>query len=198
MNLYFRLLVHLLLSGGRTRQRTSEVCTCTFRVWPGDIDVFGHMNNGRFCQHFDIARAVWMRRTGILRCLLQQRWGAVLGGQTLRFHRPLRIGARYQVTTRLLGWDERWFYLEHRAEAESGDLIALGVCRAALVQRGRWIPCSEVVDAVEPDAHRPPLPAAVEQWLAADKALIADNAPCPPASCLSPAPLERRSFGGCR
>ena len=37
----------------------------TMRVWPTDLDMNVHMNNGRYLQIMDVARAEWMMRTGV-------------------------------------------------------------------------------------------------------------------------------------
>ncbi|MEM1231773.1 MAG: acyl-CoA thioesterase [Pseudomonadota bacterium] len=161
MNLYFRLLLRLLASYRAPRISTADETRQWFRVWPHDIDVFGHMNNGRYLQMMDVARTVWMRRCGALGVMRRQRWGAALGGGSIRFRRALKPFARYELTTRLLGWDSRWFYLEHGFNDAQGRCVAVGLSRAAICSRQGWVRTSEVMDLVDPGVTAPELPAYV-------------------------------------
>ena len=65
MNLYLRLLVIWLRTAFRPRQHPFIPTVTHFRVRPWEIDVFGHMNNGRYLQIMDLARVDWMRRCGV-------------------------------------------------------------------------------------------------------------------------------------
>lgn len=53
MNLYLRLFRVLILSLWRARVFPEDEVTTHFRVWPHDVDVFGHMNKGRYLQIMD-------------------------------------------------------------------------------------------------------------------------------------------------
>lgn len=170
MNLYLRLFLKLLRALGQERlspqqQGVALHCDSTFRVLPNDIDLFGHMNNGRYSQVFDIARAEWMLRTGVFSAMRRNGWAAVIGGSTVRFRRSLKLFERYEVTTRLISWDRRWFFLEASARNQKGDVVATGICRAALLNRGRWLEADQVMAEVDPDAPCPKLPDYVRDWL---------------------------------
>lgn len=173
MNLYLRLFFKLLKALWQKRLVQEPVgvalhCDSAFRVLPNDIDLFGHMNNGRYSQVFDIARAEWMLRTGVFAAMRRNGWAAVIGGSTVRFRRSLKLFERYQVTTRLISWDRRWFFLEASVRTRSGDLVATGLCRAALLSRGRWLEAEQVMAEVDPEAPCPTLPAYVCDWLKAE------------------------------
>lgn len=159
MNLYFRLLAQLLRSLWQPVITTRDETRQWFRVLPQDIDVFGHMNNGRYLQMMDIARTVWMRRCGALGVMRRQRWGAALGGGSIRFRRALKPFERYELTTRLIGWDSRWFYLEHGFLDRHGRCVAVGLSRAALRGRKGWVRTDDVMDLVDPGVTSPALPA---------------------------------------
>src|SRR5690606_35778228 len=110
MNLYFRLLAIWVLSAFGRRRHPFTPAVTRFRVRPWEIDVFGHMNNGRYLQIMDLARVDWMRRCGVADAAVAHRWSALLGGQLVCFRRSLKPLQAYTVTTRLLGWDNRWFF----------------------------------------------------------------------------------------
>lgn len=158
MNLYFRLLVGLLRSAFSRSIKVTEQTQNHFRVLPTDIDLFGHMNNGRYLQIMDIARCCWMTRAGVIGAMARNRWTAVLGGGTIRFRRSLKPLESYRVTTRLICWDRRWFYLEHGFIDRRGNCIAVGNSRAALRHKGKWVPAQQVMDQVDPGVISEPVP----------------------------------------
>ena len=84
MNLYFRLIIALLSSLSKKSISPLEKTQRELRVWPWDLDILGHMNNGRYLQIMDVARVDWMKRSGILKIILKNRWGALLGGTMIR------------------------------------------------------------------------------------------------------------------
>lgn len=192
MNLYLRLL--LALGHGLRGERIDHRAALyrSFRVWPHDLDVFGHMNNGRYLQIMDVARAEWMARVGVVTSMWRHRWSAVLGGGVVRFRRSLGPFQRYHVRTRLLGWDERWWYLEHGFLDAAQGQVAAGVSRAALRGRGRWVESAEVVAAIQPRAEPMVVPEWVVDWLGVERAMWAhgrlagqgDDAKSEPAAAL--------------
>lgn len=172
MNLYIRLLLAFLTAWRAPSLGHTETSECAFRVWFHDIDLFGHMNNGRYLQIMDVARADWMMRTGVIDAMRRNRWGAVLGGGVVRFRRSLKPLQRYQVRTRLVCWDERWFYHEHTFLDGAGNRVAVGITRAALRSGGEWVPSQKVVQAVREDAESPPVPVYLRELLDAEEAMF--------------------------
>lgn len=168
MNLYIRLIIALLrgkFSAMRSgRQPIDNVRSNTFRVWPHDLDAFGHMNNGRYLQIMDVARAQWMLSTGVLRAMRQNKWNAILGGNTTRYRRALKLWQVYRVRTQLLCWDEHWFFFEHKFVDGNDRCIAVGLSRAALRSGDSWVVARDAVASTEPGASSAPFPAHVQRW----------------------------------
>ncbi len=172
MNLYLRLLLALWSGNRADHLQHNALFKKTFRVWPHDLDIFGHMNNGRYLQIMDVARAEWMVRTGVFASMRDQGWSALLGGGVTRFRRSLKLWQRYEVHTRLLCWDHRWFYFEHCFVDTLGHPIAVGASRAALRCAQGWVHTDKVVSHVAPGVSSPPAPAYLQQWLSLDKAMF--------------------------
>lgn len=168
MNLYFRLAYAICVGLIADRLDYRLHLLTGHRVWPHDLDAFGHMNNGRYLQIMDVARTEWMARVGVLGCMWQQRWSAVLGGGFVRFRRSLKPFQRYRVRTRLLTWDERWWYLEHCFFDLRGNQVATGVSRAALRSDDNWVPTAQIIELVHPGAIAPPAPEYLHNWLHAE------------------------------
>lgn len=166
MNLYLRILFTVIRAYFESHISTKASCEQWFRVWPGDIDLFMHMNNGRYLQIMDVARFRWLLRTGTVATMKKHAWNVALGGNMTRYRRPLRLFAKYRVTTRLLCWDNRWFFLEHTFMNKKGSTIAVGVSRAAFIRDSSWISTSEVMQAVEPGVCSGDIPGYLSAWLA--------------------------------
>ena len=165
MNLYLRLLRILFAGSGGERLHYAEPVDTRFRVWLHDLDLFGHMNNGRYLQIMDVARAHWMMRTEVANAIRRNRWAAVIGGGFIRYRHSLRVLQSYHVRTRLLCWDTHWFYLEHSFLDRKDRCVARGVSRAGLRDRSGWVTADRVADEVHPGARSPDAPDYVADWL---------------------------------
>ena len=84
------------------------------RVWPNDLDINLHVNNGRYLALADIGRMHWFVRTGALAVAKQQNAFPVVGDAIAKFRRDLKVFQSFEIHTRLLGWDHKWGFIEHR------------------------------------------------------------------------------------
>jgi acyl-CoA thioesterase FadM len=84
------------------------------RVWPNDLDINFHVNNGRYLAFADIGRLQWFVRTGALGIARKQKAFPVVGDAIAKFRRDLKLFQSFEIYTRLLGWDEKWGFIEHR------------------------------------------------------------------------------------
>jgi acyl-CoA thioesterase FadM len=84
------------------------------RAWPNDLDLNLHVNNGRYLSLADIGRIHWFSQTGLLRVARRQGAFPVVGDAIAKFRRDLRAFESVEIHTRLVGWDRRWGYIEHR------------------------------------------------------------------------------------
>lgn len=84
------------------------------RVLPSDLDLLLHMNNARYLREADVARVVHLTRCGVLGALRELGANTVLAASCARYRRSLHLFEPFEMRTRLLGWDDRAFYLEAR------------------------------------------------------------------------------------
>lgn len=171
MNLIFRFLRVLLAGLRRSRLCLLEESSVRFRVLPNDLDVNIHMNNGRYLALMDLGRMDLIARMGILGPMLRRRWRPVVGSLMTRFRRPLNPFQNYDLQTRVLGWDEKWFYMEQRFE-RGGETAAIAIVKGLfLCPDGRVSP-AEVVALTDEAIDSPPLPAAIAEWQDAESTLL--------------------------
>lgn len=64
MNLILRLLALPLLSRRRSKTSPLGPCRTPFRVWPTDLDILRHVNNGVYLSLMDLARVDLLSRAG--------------------------------------------------------------------------------------------------------------------------------------
>ncbi|THV40182.1 acyl-CoA thioesterase [Glycomyces buryatensis] len=112
MNLYVRLLVLWWRSRRQERVGLWDTTRTPFRVLPTDLDVFRHMTNSKYLAIMDLGRMDLMMRSGFWKKLKERAWYPVVAGQTITYRKSLQLGQRFDVDTRVLGFDERWIYIE--------------------------------------------------------------------------------------
>jgi acyl-CoA thioesterase FadM len=130
---------------------------------PLDLDVYLHVNNGRYLTLMDNGRFAWGVRTGLARELCRKRWTPVLGGAAIRFRREIRAFDRLELVTRLASWDEKWLFLEQRFE-RGGRIVADARVRAVVRAKGRTVPPSKVLALVGHEGPAPSPPPTPESW----------------------------------
>jgi acyl-CoA thioesterase FadM len=140
-----------------------EEDTVRMRVWPNDIDLNLHMNNARFLSVMDYGRTHLLARTGLLEHILRSRWQPLLGAVWITYRRSLPLFSVFQLSSRMVCWDERWFYIEQTFTGRQG-LAAVGWVKGILRDaKGSVVP-QAVIEGVAPGVTSPPIPEAVTAW----------------------------------
>lgn len=163
MNLWLRFIKVLLTAFFRQALGPLDESLLTFRVWPNDLDINGHMNNGRYLTLMDLGRLDLIIRTGMVRTVLRRKWYPLVGSATIRFRLSLGPFQAYQLKSHLICWDEKWFFIEQRFERE-GEIIAVGWVKGLLRGRDGNIPSSEVLRSIHADIPSPEMPQAIRLW----------------------------------
>lgn len=148
-----RLLVRMFSPARSAEAARSAVVETHFRVMPWDLDVLLHMNNGCYLSTLDSGRMALYVRSGVWSRMRARKWHPVVSSQSIRYVRPLTLGTRYRVVTRLLGFDERDGYFEQTfADDESTFATAVVACRF-LDSRGVSVASRDVLDLFDPDVR---------------------------------------------
>ncbi|XP_076236612.1 protein THEM6 [Calliopsis andreniformis] len=130
-----------------------------------DVDlVFKHMNNARYLRELDFARFAYYDTSGIYEAVIKNGGSAVQGASSIRYRRAIPIFTPYKLTTKLIYWEDKHFYLEHEFISLTDNFV-----RAVVLSRqtttGLKIPVSEIVAQVDPQAKRPEMGKDLELWL---------------------------------
>lgn len=142
-----------------------DVSVTRMRVRPGDLDFYLHVNNGVYLQMMDIARSNFIADLGAFGLLQDKGWYPVVAASTMKYRRSLQLWDRFEIATRVLGWDERVVYLE-QVFTRRGDLCARGLVAGRFLARGSGerVPAPDVVGLLGGDHVSPELPADVTSW----------------------------------
>lgn len=168
-----RNLKLLFLNKRLKRIPIDGVARLRFIVWPHEIDVNLHLNNARYFSVADVGRFGYWLQAGWWGRLRQRGWDPVAGDANARFSRSLQPFERYVLETRLLGWDDKWFFVEHRFVSK-GRVCAVVVVRFLMVTRKGPRPRPvEVLDMLGEATVSPTLPEWVAQWSHAQDQLSA-------------------------
>ncbi len=174
MNLLLRLLALLLSHALSRRPARPLLATGVYRsrVWPTDLDLNLHMNNGRFLSLMDLGRVDLMLGMKLLGPILKRRWMPVVAASTIRYRRSLGPGQRFTLHSRLVGWDDRWTYLEQVFRTADDREVARALVKAAIRKPGGGtVAIPDLARLAGHDGTSPPLPAALQAWIAADAQL---------------------------
>ncbi|MEJ2015731.1 MAG: thioesterase family protein [Limibacillus sp.] len=165
MNLLLRLIKILLAARFRSPLSLFGVSRVRFRVWPNDLDLNRHMNNGRFLTVMDLGRIDLMARMGVLGIFKKRKWMPVVAAETISFKRPLDPFERYELTSRILCWDERFLYLEQVFVKKNGKVAARALVKAAIRAHARAVKTQEILEALQvPKRKSPPIPPGIKAW----------------------------------
>jgi hypothetical protein len=103
----------------------------------------------------DLGRIDFVLRCGLGKKFLWEKWQPLIGSSVIRFRFSLTAFQKFTLRTRVIGWDEKWFYLEQRIERKNRT-VAVAVHKA-LFRKGRRgnIPTVEVIKTL--GIENPPL-----------------------------------------
>lgn len=160
------------------RLHPHDVARMSMRVWPSDLDELRHMNNGVYLTTMDIPRYDLTQRAGILGRLQSAGVYPVVVASTIAHRKSLKLWQRYDVESRILGYDEKAVYVEQRFVVD-GEIYARGYIAGRFLRRsGGVVPIEEIGRIAGVDVREHPVPEWLREWAAA-VALPSTKAPAP-------------------
>jgi len=163
MNLYFRLLRILWKCFRVKKQHPLQAAVLTFRCWPLDCDFNGHMTNARYPALMDLGRTFLTAQAGILYKSYRKGYFAIATGLEINFLREIKPFRTFELHTRLIGWDEKYWYIEQ--EFRDGErLLANAMVRGLFVHKGRKVAFEEINQLLDEPAYAPTLPEKAIAW----------------------------------
>jgi acyl-CoA thioesterase FadM len=170
LNLYFRLLLAIVKALRAPRLGPGDTVELGLRVLPTDLDLNGHMNNGRYLTIVDLGLVTMFIRSGFARLCLARGWRPMGGGSVVYFRRGLTLFQRYRLRFAIAGWDEFWTYFRFEF-VRGAELCATGFAKGAAAGRDGLVRSADVYPVLGFDAPSPPFPEDLLAWIAADRLL---------------------------
>ena len=169
MKLFFRLIWLVLSQRWRTRCSIMGPVDTTLRVYPNDLDVFTHVNNGVYLTYADLGRTDLLLRSDAFGKIRKKGWYPVIAGATVEFRKSLKLAQRFTICTRVLGWDDKAVYME-QIFTHGESTVARAMIDARFISlRGDRVKNDELFSLLGVDQPSPELPNALKQWIQARK-----------------------------
>jgi acyl-CoA thioesterase FadM len=163
MLLLFRFLFIMFRARFRSKIGPLDESVVRFTTLPHDCDLNFHLNAGRTVSFMDAARIELIGRMRLIGPMLKRGWRPVGGGTIVRFRRSVLPFERFDIRSRVLGWDEKWIFVEHIVEKD-GVFCAIGHMRTVIRAKNGNVPPAEVLALLNLNIESPPLPEFVAGW----------------------------------
>ena len=137
---------------------------------PWDIDIFMELNNGRTLTLYDLGRIPFAVRTGLDVILRQQKWGLTVAGVAVRYRRRIRMFEKIEMNSRLVSWDDRFFYIEQSMWKSDGECANHAMFRTAVTDRNGIVSPVRVAEVMGVADAAPSLPPSFVAWSKAEDA----------------------------
>ena len=164
MNPYFRLF---WLFVWRTRHCQSigflGTSRIQYRALPSDCDVNFHLTNSRYPAFMDLARTYMLAEMGLLKRFLKLKWMPIVNAAEFTYIRDIKPLQTFDIETKLVGWDEKYFYIEQRFVSERG-LHCIAHVRGVFVCNRKQVDIQLIVKEAGFTDAAPELPAEVVKW----------------------------------
>lgn len=175
MNLMWRLLWTMIFSRYTSKVNIFSECSTYFRVLPTDIDVFRHMNNARYFSLMDVARVDFLIRSGYYYQLSKKKIYPVVASEMIRFKKSLKLFQHFQLTSRLLGWNDKFFFIEHCFKRKN-QTYAQGIIKSCFLRKsGGAMDSHSIAKIMNINPASPPLPNWVLAWQDAEQAFTSET-----------------------
>lgn len=166
-----RLVWALLTTRFRPRIEPLDEGVLQMRVWPNDLDFNMHVNSGRYLSLMDIGRVELFGRMRFMREVLRRGWRPINGGTMITYRRSLFLFERFVVRSRIVCWDEKWFYFEQVLERLNGELVSTANVRGLVrASDGNIAPSTFFSLMGRGDLVSPPMPSHIARWNEAEAA----------------------------
>ncbi len=169
MTVFVRLGWTFLTQTRGRRAGLFETTRVTTTTLPNDLDINRHVNNGRYLSLADLGRFDWFYRTGAMQAAFRHKAFPVIGDVTARYVKQARAFEKLAIETRILGWDDKWAFIETRLLNSAGELVTLVLIRGMF-----WSPAARTKGGIKPaelirlaghgEPESPALPEWVQLW----------------------------------
>jgi acyl-CoA thioesterase FadM len=118
-----RVVIH-----GKLQKKISlnsrEYDSISLMVLPQDIDPFMELNNGRYVTLLDLGRFGYGSKVNMGSFLKNNNWSLTIVGTYNEYRYRLRLFQKFKLKTKIIGYDENWFYFFQKIEKNNKTHMA--------------------------------------------------------------------------
>ena len=175
MNLWIRVLIVWISALFKTKLTSSDISITSFVVLPHDIDINVHLNNGRFLTFMDLGRLDFTVRMGLARLFFKKSWVPVVASIGIRFRKSIGLFKKFQLQTKIVGFDERFVYIEQDFVIGT-EVFARGLVKVCFLHKGKMVSMALVGSELGSSTLLPP-PDWIQSWNEVDKLFFKRHLP---------------------
>jgi acyl-CoA thioesterase FadM len=171
MNLYLRLLWTIFRAWRLAPIAITDTLERQLRVLPTDIDINGHMNNGRYLTIVDLALLEYFTRIGAVKHMIKNGWRPMSGGALITYRKGLMPFQTYTLRFRRGGFNNHWNFMRFEFVRDN-KICAAGYFKGAMVNKDGFVHNHLIYGALGLELGPESVPPAVASWLDAENQLM--------------------------
>lgn len=166
---YLRMIWGWQRAKSLPKMNIEDIHVSHHRCWPQDIDLWMELNNGRTLTMYDLGRIPMGVRVGLLDALKRKGWGLTVAGSVVRYRRRILPFEKFEMRSRGLFWDDRFFYVEQSIWKKNGECANHALIRMAVPGRSGIVPPEKVLTEMGHTGPAPQPPEWVKHWIKAEE-----------------------------
>ena len=143
MNLFFRMWWVIFQAKRAAAISFLNPVSLSFRVWLHDLGWRDHLPNYRVFSFMELGRFALYNGSRLTQ--LKDYGFRMIAAQDFIYLRPIGPFQKFEMTTELLSYDEKYFYFRHNFLVK-GKLVGIGLVKEASVKKGKVVPPSLLVN----------------------------------------------------
>jgi acyl-CoA thioesterase FadM len=112
----------LLLGSFKKPVLENKHLVATFRLWPVDMDVWGHMNNAAYPRVAELASWQLLPQINFASKAMKNGWALVVTEQKIVYKKSIRPFQRYEILTNVSMHDNKWLTYRHIFRQHKDDV----------------------------------------------------------------------------
>jgi len=131
-------------------------------VFPNDVDI-KYVTNDRYLSFMDLGRIFFIFSYTNILLMIRKKWIPVATNIFIQYRYPLKLFQTFNLSTRIVWWDHKHFYLTQKFEKNNRVLCSAIVCATFMSEKG-LVPTSDILQAMNKEAIRPEKPDFIETF----------------------------------
>lgn len=142
---------------------------------PTDIDLLGHMNNGRYLSLMDLGRINLISRSGFFKRFAKFNLYAVVASEAIRFKKSLKLFQSFTLKTKIIGWDDKFIYIRHIFTANA-EIYTISIVKLRILKKNprTTLAPADVFKLGDIQKRSPVIPDWVTKWNESDQAMYSE------------------------